>query len=366
MIHWHVLGAGAIGGLFAARLTHLGHTVTLLSRASGRSLRTLTYVADGAEEALEFVVQGPDTQEPIDHLLVATKSYDVEPAIESIAHRLRKGTDLVLLCNGMGYHQRVANRYPNQRIIAGTTTAGCSSPTPDRRILAGTGETRMGSINGERQKPAWFESLERASWHCQWVEDISPLLLKKLAINAVINPLTALWDIPNGALMGGAMEVTFQRALNEVCTRLEWAGFHALASELPAAVTRVIQDTAANTSSMRSDWRKHGKTEVDAILGYLLEEMGSTTEAPSQTTAQTTPLAGSALAGSETLSAPKSQLPTEEPMETAAAQPAPSRSAAKSFQAPPPETPLLTEALNALRNGATNPAMRRARPQPQC
>ena len=92
----------------------------------------------------------------------------------------------------------------------------------------------------------------------------------KLVANAAINPLSALYDVPNGALVDRAdLRACMQRVVAEADMLLsaldaDWPG------DSLAAVEDVARATAANTSSMRADLQRGAVTEIDAINGWLV------------------------------------------------------------------------------------------------
>ena len=271
--HCHILGAGAIGGLFAARLVNLGFPVTLIDKFCSNDERSLRLV--GAEGELELTIasESPDASKPIELLWVATKSHAVLNAVASVQNRLTPGSVIVTLGNGMGYHALLARQFP-RRVIAGSTTAGVTAATPELRLVAGQGETRLGWWHGEGEPPGWFGLLGAAKWRCSWESNIQMRLLEKLALNGVINPATALLDIANGALLEPGHRDTLETATAELTARLNWAGYPEIAAALPDQLNRVLADTATNSSSMRIDRQQGRITEHEAILGYLLDQMG--------------------------------------------------------------------------------------------
>ena len=90
MNHWHVLGVGAIGGLFACRLQESGANVTLLSRRDVAPARELI-VSGGSEKRHHFLQQPLEAgtpgavTEPIANLLITTKAWAVESALQAIS-----------------------------------------------------------------------------------------------------------------------------------------------------------------------------------------------------------------------------------------------------------------------------------------
>ena len=273
--HCHILGAGAIGGLFAARLTALGFRTTLIERDPPGKQRTLKLVTGGHEERVSIETESPNARGPVTLLWVATKSHAVLEAVSSVAHRLTAESVIVSLSNGLGYHEALEQKFPN-RLIAGFTTAGVARVHPNKRLIAGQGQTRLGWWHGQALPPDWCEALVTSGWHCSWAPDIQTGLLEKLALNGVINPATALLDIPNGALLEPHHRAVLDTATAELCAQLVWAGHSAIAASLGERVQRVLQDTASNSSSMRTDRQQGRPTEHEEILGYLLERLGPT------------------------------------------------------------------------------------------
>ena len=67
---WHVLGVGAIGGLFACRLQSGGADVRLLAREDDLPMRELILKSDQVER-FQFPQQNLTTgQQPFEHLLI--------------------------------------------------------------------------------------------------------------------------------------------------------------------------------------------------------------------------------------------------------------------------------------------------------
>jgi 2-dehydropantoate 2-reductase len=103
------------------------------------------------------------------------------------------------------------------------------------------------------------------------------LLWQKLAANCVCNPLTALWEIPNGELFD---QPSFASTREQIVREVSQVG-QALHPELeeqlsPVAldefVEQVIQDNLQNKSSMFHDVKKRQRTEVDNINGYVVRK----------------------------------------------------------------------------------------------
>ena len=269
---WHVLGVGAIGGLFACRLQSGGANVTLLAKEGEQPTRELI-LQSGQEQRFQFPQQSLAVgQEPIEHLLVCTKAWAVESAIEAVAPRLSATSVVVLLCNGMGLAEAVAPLIGEAQLVVGSTTSGCRRSKQGELIVSGGGRTQLGSLDASLA-PKWLSPWRRGVPDFEWETDIRSVLLAKVALNAVINPLTAIHGVTNGKLMQPPLLTITEEVIEEVQSVLVCADAREIASALPAQVRAVCDTTAANHSSMRVDLEGGTRTEIDAIVGWLLSSL---------------------------------------------------------------------------------------------
>ncbi|MBM7061632.1 putative 2-dehydropantoate 2-reductase [Pseudomonas sp. UL073] len=267
---WHVLGAGSLGGLWAARLARSGQPVRLILRdrsrlASYRHQGGLTLVEAEQTSLYPIAAETPDADTPIERLLLACKAYDAEEAIASIAPRLSAQSELILLQNGLGSQEAVAARVPRARCILATSTEGAFRDGNFRVVFAGQGSTWLGDLHAAAA-PRWLGELDAAGIPQQWTDDILARLCRKLALNCAINPLTVLHCCRNGGLAEHAEEV--DRLCDELVELLVRCDQASAAHELHAEVHRVIQATAANYSSMYQDVAHGRRTEIGYLIGY--------------------------------------------------------------------------------------------------
>jgi 2-dehydropantoate 2-reductase len=266
---WHVLGAGAIGCLFAARLTQGGHAVTLLLRDPPPAPELdLTLEDVNGVHQLKIAAQAVADGDGIDLLLVTTKAYDVAAAVAAVAHRLSAGSRVILLANGLGFHQEVRDRHPQLDLYSGTTTEGAYRLSPTHIRHAGQGITRLGQA-GCRRPADWFQAWAGAIPQSAWEEDIEQALWLKLAVNCAINPLTALHACNNGRLLEERrLTADLQRLCQEIKQVSRAAG--QVVDDLEQVALQVVRDTAENRSSMLQDLQAGRRTEIDYITGHLV------------------------------------------------------------------------------------------------
>jgi 2-dehydropantoate 2-reductase len=268
---WHVLGAGAMGRLFAQRLAGSGCDITLLSRCdtTERDTEMLRVVRNGRERSQQAACSAKSANGPIDRLLVLTKAQSVDTAIAEVALRLHCGSVVLILANGRGF----APRLPAGAALArGTTTEGAYRREDGAVIHAGEGVTVIGLPGVGGGPPGWFQDSWGRLPRCEWRSDIETLLWRKLAINCVINPLTALHRCRNGALSDPPLRREAEALLAEVTSACRALGQSAAACGLEEELWRVVEATAVNRSSMLQDVLAGRPTEIAAISGFLLRQ----------------------------------------------------------------------------------------------
>jgi len=267
---WHVLGAGSLGSLWAARLVRAGLPVRLILRdptrlAAYEAVGGLTLVEQGHKHHMAIPAQTFDAIEPIERLLVACKAYDAEAAVARLAPRLSANAELILLQNGLGSQDAVAAKVPQVRCIFASSTEGAFRDDDGSVVFAGHGYTWLGDAS-DPTPPTWLDELHAAGIPHQWTPDILTRLWRKLALNCAINPLTVLHDCRNGGLQAHHCEVATLCA--ELTDLLDCCGQPAAAEDLHSEVERVIQATAANYSSMYQDVAHGRRTEISYLLGH--------------------------------------------------------------------------------------------------
>jgi 2-dehydropantoate 2-reductase len=121
------------------------------------------------------------------------------------------------------------------------------------------------------QLQPFVEIFERSNFMVEETAEIESLIWGKLAVNAAINPLTAILDVPNGVLMKqphtrtlialAAREVAAVAAAKDIALPFD---------DVVTAVEDVVHRTARNHSSMLQDMRRGAPTEIEAINGAVV------------------------------------------------------------------------------------------------
>lgn len=261
-----VLGCGALGQLWLTALCKQGHEVQGWLRIPQPYCSVNLVEEDGTIFNESLTANDPDFLAHSDLLLVTLKAWQVSDAVKGLVASLSPTTPVLLLHNGMGTVEELKS-LPNP-LLMGTTTHAARR---DGNVIihVASGITHIGPARAQDGEFSYLaDTLQMALPDVAWHNTIRPALWRKLAVNCVINPLTALRDCKNGDLRDVPEEI--EKIAREVAAVIEREGHHISADELIAYVHQVIESTAENISSMLQDVRAMRHTECDYITGYLL------------------------------------------------------------------------------------------------
>jgi 2-dehydropantoate 2-reductase len=270
-----IIGLGAIGCLISSQFPATTHVYALPSNPNLHSVEFLLE-ADNQTRSYSFNVWRGQI---LDVIIICCKATQCQAALALWQSAIGKECQIVLLQNGMGQHEHVASRFPNNTIYAASTTEGAYRKTVEcknnaRHIVhAGHGVTQWGCYSPKNGiSEALKIDLNQLHGQHKSHADIDAVLFAKLAINAVINPLTVKYDCPNGDLI---INTDINKELEQLCieterffTLMKWP----LNFNLTEKARSIAELTAKNISSMLQDVRAQRETEIEFINGYLLNK----------------------------------------------------------------------------------------------
>lgn len=267
---WLIVGCGAIGLLAAGRWAFAHHPVRLWLRQPQNLNFRFSVGSRDFPMQLTAASQGP-----FEKVLIPVKAFDTVTAVQQLLPYLSSNAQLVLCHNGMGTLERVLPLLlPGQGLWFASTTQGAYKPSPRHVRHTGFGETMLGACNAAAKSSTApiASELNTALGPLQQVPDITPYLWKKLAINCVINPLTALLQVRNGELLKAEYQPKISQLLSEFVLVAQACGQQFSLDELQQLIEKVQQTTAQNFSSMQQDVANQRRTELNAITGFLLQQ----------------------------------------------------------------------------------------------
>jgi 2-dehydropantoate 2-reductase len=272
-----IFGAGSLGSLLGGLLART-HDVTLVGREPHvGAVRSDGLRITGVESLTVRPAATTDCAgSSADLALVTVKAYDTEAAARTLA-----SGDVDVVCslqNGMG-NEDVLAAHLDAPILAGTATYGARLTEPGHVEWLGRGRVtvgpwRPGDDVGTAERVV--AAVRAAGLDAEVTPDARGRLWEKLAINAAINPVTALARVENGALASGGLADLARAAGVETARVARADGASVSDGTVTTAVEDVVDDTARNRSSMLQDVAAGRQTEIDAINGYVVDRAAAT------------------------------------------------------------------------------------------
>jgi 2-dehydropantoate 2-reductase len=273
-----IVGPGAMGCLFAARLSKAGFDVTLLDyieeRAKQINEQGLLVEGVTGEYAVKVPTVTGDVPSSPDMVLLCVKSYKTRQASETMKAWFPAKAVVVTLQNGVGNVEILERIFGKERILGGVTSEGATLLGPGKIRHAGQGETIIGPA-GDPNGPAenLVSAFEQAGFKAESVDNVSDLIWGKLIVNVGINALTAITRLKNGRLPEvPGTRLVLKEAVKEAVAVAGAKDIHLPYGDPLGRVMQVCEATAGNVASMLQDVLKEKETEVDAINGAIVRE----------------------------------------------------------------------------------------------
>jgi 2-dehydropantoate 2-reductase len=267
-----IIGAGAIGLLFSYFLSEKNQ-VTIYTRSKrqaelihseGVCLLDGDTTKNARVEAIPF-----ELWTGLEELTILTvKQYHLPTILPVLNDRIKDYGSLMFLQNGMGHLKWLSDLHA-RRIYIGSVEHGASRVNEFTVSHNGVGITKSAVYRGSKDYLEKLLGTTSAKFPISLEDDYRTILLTKLIVNCVINPLTATFQVTNGALVSNPYFYQIVTSLfQEIANILNIQN----REEHFANVLSVCKKTSANHSSMLKDIAAGRETEIDAILGYVLEE----------------------------------------------------------------------------------------------
>lgn len=274
-----ILGTGALGCVYAARLAGQVEVWMLGTWAAGIAAvqRIGIQVMDPDGHTWQASVRAtsdPAEVPPADYALVLVKSHQTERAAAWAAQVLKPDGLVVTFQNGLNNGAKLVAVLGVERVAVGVTYNGATLLAPAEVRHAAIQPTFIGvtPVIAERVT-ALVALLCQAGLEAYPTPDIEGRLWGKAVANAAINPLTALWRVPNGEVCTTAPRRALLADLAEETAAVAQARGVTLPFADPVVyVQGVCRGTAANRSSMLQDVERGRPTEVDSITGVIVAE----------------------------------------------------------------------------------------------
>lgn len=280
-----VVGAGAIGGYFGARLLQAGRDVTFLVRPrraallAERGLRIMSPHGDVRVEDPPTVLSTQITA-PYDVVLLSCKAYDLDGAMDSFAPAMGPGTVVIPMLNGMQHLDKLDARFGAERVMGGRCMISSTLDEQGTILhlsafhILSFGERPSGNTERARAVAA---VLENAGFDVQRSEAIMQDMWEKWLFLATLASSTCLMRATIGDILAAPRGRETIAALLDECAAIAAAnGYPARAPALEQARATLFAAGSPLMASMLRDVERGAAIESDQIVGDLLARRGQT------------------------------------------------------------------------------------------
>lgn len=273
-----IAGCGALGSLLAMRLTEAGHKVQAYQRpgAHQQALRTAGITLQGDRDGatrhcrLQTVSDDPRELLPSQLIIVLVKAYSTRE-LRPLRQILTEDGVILTLQNGLGNAEQLSRLFGAERLAAGVASYGAYRMAPGVIGWGGDGLITLGPWTTELDLDWVATLLNDAGLATEMVPDPRPAIWGKLVINAMVNPVTALTGLNNGALLSNPAALDLmQRLGRETVAAAGRAGVSLDFESSWSLLLENLERTANNRTSMLQDVQARRRTEVDLISGSVL------------------------------------------------------------------------------------------------
>lgn len=275
-----VIGTGAIGGLYAAKLSQAGAEVSVVCRSDyeqvkqdGMQIKSLW--GDFNFKPHQVLRSAEEFQDKADFILIATKALPEISLPDLIRPVLTSETSIALIQNGIFIEKDLAQAFPNHHLLSIIAFVAVKKEQPALVEHDDNGKLIIGEYqNSNSQKTREiFELWQKSGVPCILSENIQLDRWKKLLWNASFNPISVLAGELDTKEILNDPEIRFwvRDAMLEVQLLAKAEGYE-ISDDL---IEETIDATAARKNpaltSMLLDFKAGRKMELEAILGNALK-----------------------------------------------------------------------------------------------
>jgi 2-dehydropantoate 2-reductase len=273
-----VMGTGAVGGYFGARLAAASNDVAFIAR--GRHLAAMRREALYLESPQgnlrlcgALFTDDPTQVGIVDLVLFCVKSYDTETAAAKLKPLVGDETVILSLQNGVDNADKIARRWGEERTLAGVVYIGSQLLQPGIIRHSSGGKIILGELAGQVHEStrAMAGALSAARIPCEVSREIRAIQWRKLLWNAPFCALSCL----TGATVKAIVESDALTKLTRDCM----AEVRAAAKTQLIDLDPVLFDETLNFSKSLGDFKpsmlqdlEAGKPlEYEAFNGIVVE-----------------------------------------------------------------------------------------------
>jgi 2-dehydropantoate 2-reductase len=277
-----IVGAGAMGCLFAARLAEGGVRVTLVDvdrpRLDAIGRDGITVDDDlGVRTVPVSATTAAELRDRPDLVLLFTKGLHSAAAARSVAHIAGPDTYALTLQNGIGNAEILAETFAAERVLLGVTALPSNLDGPTQISSHGAGYIALGALRPEGSAAAnrAAELLRRGQFDVRVDEGIEVAVWEKVAFNAALNPLGAITGLTNGAVDNPEGRRIALAVVAETVATAAAKGVRIDEARIRQQVDHALANHRDHRASMLQDRLAGRQTEIESINGAIVREADS-------------------------------------------------------------------------------------------
>ncbi|MCH8003273.1 MAG: 2-dehydropantoate 2-reductase [Nanoarchaeota archaeon] len=264
-----VLGAGAIGSLYGAKLSKL-NDVTLVGRQEHVDKINKDGLKITGEENKTYKLKAITEIKKIEDdtlILLTTKVYDNEKSINNIKNLIKKNTIILCLQNGL-YNENIVKEIIRDKclVLRGVTACGTTFLEPG---IVQYNNLSYTAIENNKISKNLAENFDKCGLQAYVSENIKIDMWKKLILNCMINPITAILRIENKGIADERLNPLKKLIVDECIKVAEKEGIQIEDDFIKKMIFGY--KGSKNLSSMYQDIIKGKKTEIDYLNGAVVE-----------------------------------------------------------------------------------------------
>jgi 2-dehydropantoate 2-reductase len=277
-----ILGSGAVGGFYGARLARAGHDVTFIARGAHLAAIRARGLEVRSPALGDFVVRAAAEEDaarvgPVDVVLVAVKAYDNATALPVAGRMLGPASSILTLQNGVDSVSELAALYGRSAVIGGTTYVATSIVAPG--VIEQNGTHRrivLGEVFGDPPQLsarvcAIRDAMVGADIQAEAVADGRTPIWEKFILLATMAGFTGAARQPIGPLWADEqIRARFLDGCREVERVARAEGVEVAADLIDRISAYVVDLPASMRSSLLIDLLQGKRIELEALQGAVV------------------------------------------------------------------------------------------------
>lgn len=276
-----IVGAGAVGGFYGTKLTLAGEDVTFLARgATFEALKKHDLVVKsfrGDFHARVHAVDSLEGYDPPDLLVLASKSYDTDKAIEQVRPVVGGETLLLSFQNGVENEIKLAAAFGKDKVLGCVCYIGAEAVEPGVIHHSARGTVAIGEMDGSKTErlEKIVETFRNARIDVHASDDIRKDLWIKLCWNTAFNQVCTIARATVGVVLESeAMHRLLRATMREVFAVAARHGVVLSEDVIDQHLTLSSEELRSVKPSMLQDFERGRRLEHETFSGFIVREGG--------------------------------------------------------------------------------------------